>query len=503
MKHPVHIFYSTLAFFVLISVSSCGGGSSGGPDPLFGDQWHLKNTGQRGALIGEDLNVEPVWNSCAGGANCRGEEVNVVVVDDGIQVSHPDLNSNILPGQSYNYLTGSNNPTPLDLFNSSHGTSVAGIIAARDLNGIGVRGVAPRVNLLGYNLLEAGENDTNEADAMTRNRANIFVSNNSWGPPDGSGDIAPSTLLWKSAIDAGLSEGRNGLGTIYVWAGGNAGWVDNSNYDGMANYRGVIAVAAVDHRGQQTSYSESGANLLVSAPGGEFCEDGQLAISTTDLIGSNGSNPSVGVPDYENRDYTKCMNGTSAATPMVSGVVALMLQANPNLGWRDVREILAQTARKNDPSDLDWVTNGAGFNINHKYGFGVADAEAAVTAARAWPVLSTSQLTHSSALSIPDNTSIPEGATGRTDTINVSGSGISNIEYIEITLDTTHTYSGDLEIVLTNGTTISVLAQTHACPGRCTYNYDNWVFGSMRHLGESADGNWTLTVRDLAAEDIG
>ena len=134
-------------------------------------------------------------------------------------------------------------------------------------------------------------------------------------------------------------------------------FVDNSNYDGRANYRGVMAVAAVNDQGVQSSYSESGANLWVAAPGGEFCVSTSMPSPRQIVPGfgpqyGNGvttgdcTTPTTGNPNPE--DYTKCMNGTSSATPDVAGVVALMLAANPNLTWRDVRIILAETARKND-----------------------------------------------------------------------------------------------------------------------------------------------------------
>jgi kexin len=206
---------------------------------------------------------------------------------------------------------------------------------------------------------------------------------------------------------------------------------------------------------------------------------------------------------------------------MASGVVALMLQANPDLTWRDVRLILTQTARQNDPADTDWKTNGAGFHINHKYGFGVIDADAAVTAAGSWSANLGAELTYtvpptsakSVNLPIPDKDPSPNiPPTAVSDTITVAGSGITSIEFIEITFTAPHTYFGDLEITLKNNTTNteSILAETHACtnadtgaPIRCQPSYDGWVFGTVRHLGEAANGDWTLTVTDQAPQDTG
>lgn len=514
-------------YYFLVTALNAGGGSTATTavsavpqttsltgDPLYGDQWHLKSTGtQTGAVttaaIGEDLNVEPVW------ATNKGTGVRVAVVDDGLEIGHEDLASNMAANdQSYNYVTGSNDPTnsPSDT-TSGHGTAVAGIIAARDDNGLGVRGVAPRASLVGYNLLQSTIS-TNEADAMSRNAASVSISSNSWGAADNTGELDASTSLWRTAVNTGLSTGRSGKGTVYLWAAGNGGTVasscpygcDSSNYDGRANYRGVMAVAAVNDQGTKSSYSELGANIWISAPGGEGCST--HAITSTDRSGSFGLNKTGTSPDYGSTylNYTKCMNGTSSATPAVAGVVALMLAANPNLGWRDVRKILAHSARKNDVADTTgWITNGASYHFNHKYGFGVADA-AAVAEAAAYTTYFGTEKSYGP-LDFQTNLPITDAPTSGTpvavtDTRTVSGSGITFIEFIEVTFTATNSpYSGDLAVQLTSpaGTT-SILAYPHYCPtgasGACTTTYSAWVFGDAAHFGEAADGSWTLNVSD-------
>ena len=119
-----------------------------------------------------------------------------------------------------------------------HGTAVAGIIAARD-NGTGVRGVAPRATVYGYNYL-AGNwqqfEDINRADAMGRNRVVTAVSNNSWGPTDGP-SLGRATRLWELAVDSGIREGYHGKGTFYVFAGGNGGRGHRENPDGTSGWR--------------------------------------------------------------------------------------------------------------------------------------------------------------------------------------------------------------------------------------------------------------------------
>jgi proprotein convertase subtilisin/kexin type 2 len=271
-----------------------------------------------------------------------------------------------------------------------------------------------------------------------------------------------------------------------------------------------MAVGAVNDQGIKSSYSERGANLWVSAPGGEFCIT--HTITTTDRTGAVGDNPPAPgsfYVDYADLNYTRCMNGTSSATPMVAGVAALVLQANPNLGWRDVRVILAKTARKNDLSNAEWALNGAGYHFNPNYGFGVVDASLAVATAETYTVYLPAEKTYTSPLSSP-NLAIPDNsATGVSSPMNVTGSTITSIEFIEITFSgADHPYSGDLEITLTSPAgTNSLLAETHDCirvnaDGSCT-RYSGWVFGSVNYLGEAADGTWILTVKDLAAVDTG
>ena len=466
-------------------------------DPLFGDQWHLQNTGQAGGTAGEDVNVVPVWSN-----GYKGDGILIAIVDDGLEIAHEDLAANIVPGLSYNYVDLSTDPTGTGPGASEHGTAVAGVAAARDLNDLGVRGAAPRASLVGYNLLQ-NSIDTNQADAMIRNLTSVDISSNSLGPPDGTGLLNSSNSLWSDAINTGLNSGGSGLGTIYTWAAGNGAPTDNSNYDGYANHRGVMAICAIGDDGVKASDSERGANLWVCAPSLGRANHG---ITTTDRTGSLGYNLGV-APDYVDPNYTNTFNGTSSATPLASGVIALILQANPSLGWRDVRLILAQTARMNDPANTDWTTNAAGYNINHNYGFGVIDAQAAVNAALTWTNVG-AEVTYSTALSSPGLAIPDNNATGVSDTITVSGSGISNLEFIEITFSASdHTYFGALEITLTNETTgtNSILAENHVCLDAnsnqitCTPSYNAWIFGSVRHLGEGANGNWTLKVADLDA----
>lgn len=448
-------------------------------DPFSAQQWHLENTGQFGGLAGADGNVPSVWETHTGNPGTV-----VAIVDGAVEIGHEDLLENVRPGLSYDFVSVEDDPS--DLSDDPHGTACAGIAAARGFNGIGIIGAAPATGLAGIRLLGA-ETDFNEAQAFSRNSTAISVYSNSWGPTDDGMRLEGPGPLTLEAIRNATETGRGGKGNIFVWAGGNGREdLDNSNYDGYANLRQVIAIAASTDLGQQAAYSEPGANILVNAP-----SDGGIAsITTTDQTGQTG---------YSFNEYTGTFGGTSASAPLVSGIVALMLDANPGLSWRDVRWILAHTARQNDPAHSGWAVNGAGLPVSHAYGFGTVDALAAVTMSSGWTGLGpemNAQAESRPEMLIPDNNS-----QGVSSTLEIAEDFI--VEFVDIRFSAAdHTRWADLEIVLTSpsGTT-SVLSQLHQSDG--AYTYDNWRFGSVRHLGERSAGTWTLSVRDLRSNRTG
>ena len=394
-------------------------------DPLFADQWNLRNTGQGGGTAGADIDVTSVWN------RFKGSHSQVVaIVDDGLEIGHEDLAANVIPGQSWDWVDGNADPSPGP--GDDHGTACAGVAAARGFNGIGVSGAAPSAGLVGYRMLDA-DSDAVEAAALTRGQDVVDIDSCSWGPADDRHLEAPGPLA-EAALADGVQNGRQGKGTIYVWAGGNGRLShDDSNYDGYANSRYTIAVGACTNAGKQSSYSEPGANLIVTAPS----NGGSLGITTTDRMGNAG---------YTSGNYMHTFGGTSAAAPLVSGVVALMLQANPDLTWRDVQQILMTTAAKNDPSDPDWTTNGAGYHINHKFGFGRVDAQAAVDAAEGWVTAGPEVTDQGSAaphLPIPD-----ANVNGVSSTITLSSA--VKVEWVDVYFTATHPFWGDLQVVLTS-----------------------------------------------------
>ena len=463
-------------------------------DPLFSQQWHLQNTGQQAGTSGEDARVTTAWDSV------KGTGVVIGVVDDGLQYTHPDLAPAYRADLSYDF--NGNDADPLPSTGDDHGTAAAGVAAARGNNGIGVSGAAPGASLAGIRLISAVTTDQQEANGLTYKPQDIDIYSNSWGPNDDGATLEGPGSLTRAAMGNAVQTGRGGLGSIYVWAAGNGlDANDNSNYDGYANSRYTIAVAAVDNSGKQSWYSEPGANILVTAPssGGTTTTAG-AGITTTDRTGADGYNVSASASpgNLSDRNYTNDFGGTSSATPLVSGVVALMLEANPNLSWRDVQHVLANSARRNDPTDAGWSQNGAGTWVNHKYGFGVVDATAAVNLAKTWTNVGAEVSATSGVITvgqaIPDN-----NLTGITSSFTM-GADI-RVESVEIVFSATHASRGNLQVVLTSPSgTQSVLAEKHADTGD---NYSGWTFSTVRDRGESSRGTWTLTVSDRTAGTSG
>ena len=223
-------------------------------DPLYGCQWHLNNDDQFRNSAGQDIGVEQVWPTYTGSG------INVAVVDDGMHYQHEDLTDNVLTPFNHNY-----DPDLTDIYAPfrTHGTAVAGLIAAKD-NSLGIRGVAPGARIYGYNFLME-DTFANAADAMSRYAATTAISNNSWGPIDSS-HPEPASELWETAVKYGVTTGYGGKGVFYAFAAGNGGAYDYSTLDEFSNYYAVTAVCAVGHDDIRSRYSESGANLWVCGP---------------------------------------------------------------------------------------------------------------------------------------------------------------------------------------------------------------------------------------------
>ncbi len=456
-------------------------------DPLYGCQWHLNNTGQFGAGAGQDINVESVW---AGGN--KGEGINIALLEDSLQTDHEDLVDNVLTARNRDLIGQGNVYHPLEF----HGTAIAGLIAARD-NDIGVRGVAPRAKIFIYDITRGNLTNSTRAIAGTyhaEDAPHTAISNNSWGPSSLGipRDVEPE---WEEATRNGVTLGYGGKGILYVWSGGNGHLRgDHSNLAERVNYYTGTTVCAVGYDDLRAEYSEMGANLWLCAPAQSGRGDHPW-ITTTHI------------PDRYRTDF----GSTSGAAAIVSGVAALVRAANTDLTWRDVKLILAASARKNDATNTGWEQGAleygsttTRYDFNHEYGFGMVDAAAAVALADGWSNVPAMRTSQASSGQLGDvnfrGIFLPDVDGGTTTTISNTlslDSYVSFIEFVEIEIEFRHDRFRDLQIELVSpsGKVSELSVPSSSFSGQAHF-YDSHRFGSAKHLGESAEGTWTLRLTD-------
>ncbi|MBC7980227.1 MAG: S8 family serine peptidase, partial [Armatimonadetes bacterium] len=454
-------------------------------DTLIDDQWHLKASG--GALEGTDMNVEDAWKYGETGG-VRGTGIRIGIIDSGIQTSHPDFIGNIDTINDRDFIDDDNDPNPES--DEDHGTAVGGVAAARGNNALGVSGVAPEAILVGERLItDSFITDMQIADALAHLPDLIEIKNNSWGY---RGFLHKTGPLVKDAMKTSSTTGRGGKGTIFTFSAGNDGDDGGSgNYSELTNSIYSIGVGATDSLGKRAFYSSPGANLVISAPSHGF--RGALGITTTDRTGVSGYNNANGVDG----NYTDDFSGTSSSCPAVSGAIALMLEKNPNLGWRDVQAILIRSAVKFRPDDVGWSTNAAGLHFNNDFGAGLIDVTAAVNMAETWTNLepSTPLVLNRENLgaTIPDDSPV-----GRVIQFSLPTSNLI-VEHVTMKLNISHSSIGELEIILTSPTgMVSRLAEEHGDDGS---EYDDFTFNTVRSWGENSSGVWSLKILDRSSVD--
>ena len=288
------------------------------------------------------------------------------------------------------------------------------------------------------------------------------------------------------AFETGIKTGRDGKGTIFVFSSSNGfSFAEDINFLGYINSRYTISVGAVAKSGKHANYSTAGAALLVSAPAGGDYDTGHLL--------------TAGLGDT----CTDSSTGTSFSAPVVSGVIALMLEANPDLSWRDVQGILATTSQEvDDDSDDTDKRNAAGFWHSNLYGFGIVDAKAAVDAAKQWNSFTEEKevvgmKVYENAIELSDNEGNEFESIIKIDEEDVNAVDFV-IESTVIKLVLPHYNRGDLKIELKSpsGTT-SVMHPGNITEDTPTRTEDEWEMTTVRNWGESPIGEWTLTIRDL------
>ena len=580
---------------------------SGETEPLYTFQWALNyakswfmDNADAGAYGGGmDLNVEPVHKQ-----GIKGQGVNVLVIDTGVDLANEDLKDNAAPDLSWNYATNSNDPSPQFSSNkiSAHGTMVAGIIGAAQ-NGKGVMGIAPQAKLGGVPLIETGQWSTETltdafGGAAWSQRAHII--NGSFGGGTRPLPYARPGNALLASIQS-LKSLRDGKGVVFVksagnsfnyeFAGGNqlnyCGPLRNSSAcinpgnDSMGLPPNVILTAALNAKGQASNYSSSGSVVWITGLAGEHGAQGSYGeksglspediasgrtgdgptLFSTDIRGcAQGSSRNVNnsenfintafmrgesvrkdVKDNPNCDYAY-MNGTSAAAPSITGVVALMLSANPDLTWRDVRDILRLSARALDqgyeqrkrsditatlptpynalfdlktntlltqsggaeqikvgstqaPLELGWTTNAAGLKHSNWYGFGVPDAAKAVELAKLYkkePARS-----KPAAQAEPDFTTVNKITSFEYQTTTLLGeyeAGEQTVDAFQLRLTGSNVCLGSLGLAVESpsGTKSLLKMPLDNFAQQGISSFTQYGAGSYAFYGESAKGKWKI-----------
>jgi VCBS repeat-containing protein len=488
-------------------------------DPLLVDQTHLWS-GVGG------INAVAAWMY---GSGLSGSGVVINIVDTGIEAGHPDIAPNLLPSAGFSYRenqqatvlgNGWTSP-PLPAAIDSHGHVCAGLAAGRGDNGIGIAGVAYLASLVDVQLIGTQQmaNPPHEppspytgdigAAAIAHNwnagetAHRPWITSNSYGPNANYWRQLPTTQL---TAFQNTALARSGRGIVHLFAIGNErDDGESQNMNQQQNNEYVISVAATDWDGRQAFYSNCSASNFVCAPGG-ISGDG---IISTDRTGVGNGNNTAG-------DYTTAATGgvgTSWATPIVAGAVALMLEAQPDLTYRDVMHILAQHSDQTDPTNLgavgptyndsvwdNWATNTAGVRYSNRYGFGKVNALNAVHAASNWypvPVKATAPSSvDTTSSAIPDNTGMDAFRQ-----VAVSAPTGFRVERVTLDISVSHTRWGDLSFYVRSPGGSWGTVQNR--PNDARSDSGTWSFLYNSFWGESPDGTWTIYVHDSISGNTG
>jgi subtilisin family serine protease len=495
-------------------------------DPLYLKQWHLNHTGGQELAANSHVFAEQAWEITRG-----SRSIVVAVMDDGVDLNHPDFQGIGKIVAPRNFKEDNFNPMP-DEADANHGTSCAGVAIAEE-NGSGVVGAAPGCALMPIKTTGFLDDETIETLfdwAVTKGASVISCS---WGP---SAVYYPLSLRQRAAITRAATEGRNGKGCVIIFAAGNAnrptsgminesGWKNNALtgntkwLGGFTVHPDVITVSASTSLGKKAAYSNWGAEVSVCAPsnnappGVGLPDLGYvytppevrsslrgLGVFTTDRINADGYDPS---------SFTSDFGGTSSACPLVAGVAALVLSANSDLTAQEVRQILQQTADKivdADPDPQFGLRKGtyeAGGRSDW-FGYGKVNAAKAVQAASQRRSMLTTP-TRSLALQNTTSAVIPDNNTeGIVSVIQIGDT--ATLREIQVAVDVDHTYLGDITITLISplGTPVTLQGRTLGRRTKLQTIYTMQTTPTLRKfLGQQTQGRWQLKIVDAIPNDGG
>ncbi|KAL3072708.1 hypothetical protein niasHS_017682 [Heterodera schachtii] len=446
-------------------------------DPLYQDQWYLV-----GRAVGSfDMNVREAWLMGYAGRN-----VSISILDDGIQRDHPDLVGNYDPLSSTDINDHDSDPTPQNNGDNKHGTRCAGEVAALAGNNVCGVGVAFLSKIGGVRMLDGPVSDSVEAASLNLNQQHIDIYSASWGPEDDGKTFDGPGNLAQEAFYRGIKAGRGGRGNIFVWASGNGGSrQDSCSADGYTTSIYTLSISSATYDNHRPWYLEE-------------CPS---TIATT-YSSANINQPAIVTVDVPN-GCTKMHTGTSASAPLAAGIIALALEANPSLTWRDTQHIVLRTANPNPLlNNAGWSINGVGRRISNKFGYGLMDAGALVKLARVWKNVPEQHMcTYEYSLDAPRPRPI-QGRFALNFTLEVSGcqqgTPVLYLEHVQVITTIRFGKRGDLKLTLFSPMgTRSVLLPPR--PQDFNQNgFHKWPFLTVQMWGEDPRGVWTLLVESIS-----
>ncbi|RMZ95834.1 furin-like protease isoform 1-CRR isoform X1 [Brachionus plicatilis] len=451
----------------LNKILMCELGSVDFNDPQWSLQWYIND----GCEQGFHLNITKAWS-----LGYTGKGVVLSIIDDGLERKNFELAENYDALASYDLNDDDSDPEPR--YESSnenkHGTRCAGEIAAKSNNSFCGVGVAYDSRIGGIRLLDGKITDRLEAEALAFNINYIDIFSASWGPLDDGKTVDGPGVLSRRAFKNGIRYGRAGKGTVYVWAAGNGGRLDdNCNCDGYTSSIYTITIGSINQDGEMSVFSEKCSSILASTfSSGKVHQNG---IITSDL---------------HNR-CTRRHTGTSASAPIGAGIIALALEANRNLTWRDVQYLIVLTSKPYKLASDDWTKNGIGRFVSHKFGYGLMNAGNMVEMALKWP--NVGQQLKCVSLKL-DLSKIPKKSV---QLFSLEYSKCKNINYIEHVLARLTLSSGvrgklKINLISPTGTRSNLLDfRKHDFSH---YGFKSWPFMSVHYWGEKPDGLWYLEI---------
>ncbi|XP_047436078.1 proprotein convertase subtilisin/kexin type 6 [Mugil cephalus] len=447
-------------------------------DPKWSNMWYI-HCNNKSSSCRSEMNILGAWQR-----GYSGKNVVVTILDDGIERTHPDLAQNYDHLASYDVNGNDYDPTPrYDSHNENiHGTRCAGEVAAVANNSNCIVGIAYNSRIGGIRMLDGDVTDIVEAKSLGIRPDYIHIYSASWGPKDDGKTVDGPGPLTKLAFEQNIKKGRRGLGSIFVWASGNGGRQgDHCSCDGYTSSIYTISISSTTENGNKPWYLEICSSIMATTySSGEFNE---RKIVTTDV-------------------WQRCTDGhtgTSVSAPIVAGIIALTLEANVLLTWRDVQHLLVKTSRPVHLKADDWKTNAAGHRVSHLYGFGLVDAEAMVLEASKWKTVPSQHICSQ----IPDRRTRLIRA-GQTLNSSITTSGCSEeseqhvayLEHVVVKVQIIHPRRGDLEIniISPSGTRSQLLAKRLF--DSSSEGFRNWEFMTVHFWGEKAEGTWNLEIID-------